>query len=341
MRNISGDWTILLLAVVFLSACASDIPRSGDTGRIELNLDQPITIVLAGYGPSTSSFSQGLTHIGDQLKQRFGDQVDLSYVYNVNDPSYTYSEGSLPELVKEGKLTLAYLTMATGIPALEVAALPFLFSDTQTVRNAMDGSLGQAAAEKIEADTGLRVLGFYENGFRHISNSVRPVHQPEDLHQLKIRALDMQKRTFELLGADPQLVPLTRVVAGLESGELEGQENPFENVITYRMYPTQKYYTKTYHSYLSRPIFVNRQAFESWPSAFQEEFQTAVQSSVKLQRALHDRAELDAEQQIRQYGSEVHELSPSEHRLFVEAVAPIYIDAQNTFSAGLLNAVGL
>ena len=155
--------------------------------------DQTTRIILGGYGPSTSSFSQGLKLIGDHLDATFGDEVDVKYVHNILDVGYD-AAGDLAWLVDTGVLSLAYLTMFSGNPALQVAALPFLFPDSAAARAAMDGALGQSAIDTIEADTNFRVLGFFENGFRHVSNSVRPVHEPDDLKGLTIRVLGVQAR---------------------------------------------------------------------------------------------------------------------------------------------------
>ena len=310
--------------------------QSGQTGTSE----KPIRITLGGYGPSTSSFSQGLKQIGDRLGARFGDDVEIEYLYNILDLGYEEA-GDLTRLVDNGVLSLAYLTMFDGIPALEVAALPFLFANSAAARVAMDGALGQSAINTIEADTNFRVLGFFENGFRHVSNSVRPVHSPVDLKGLAIRVLGVQARTFELLGANPKVTPLPAVFDGLQSGELDGQENPFENVVSYNLYHAQRYYTETYHSYLSRPIFVHRPSFDVWPDALRMEMRAAVKEAVTLQRQLHDQAEIDSAEIIREAGGEIVTLTPQQRQAFIDAVAPIYADAQNQYDRELLNLVGL
>ena len=302
--------------------------------------DKTTRVILGGYGPSTSSFSQGLRLIGDRLDAEFGDEIDVKYVYNIFDVGYD-AAGDLTWLVDSGVLSLAYLTMFSGNPALQVAALPFLFPDSAAARAAMDGALGQSAIGTIEADTDFRVLGFFENGFRHVSNSVRPVHEPDDLKGLTIRVLGVQARTFELLGANPKVTPLPAVYRGLELGELDGQENPFENVVTYNLYRVQRYYTETYHSYLSRPIFVHEPSFDAWPDALQSEMRAAVNDAVDLQRQLHDQAEIDSAAIIREAGGEIVQLTAPQRAAFVDAVAPIYADAQNQFSRELLEMVNL
>lgn len=331
-------WQITLI-ILAAAACSSE-QQITHIDETPLDSGYPIEITLAGYGPSTSSFSQGLTLVGERLQQRFGEDVIVHYVYNILDLGYPNASEQMA-LVEKDALTLGYVTMSTGIPALEVAALPFLFSDNESIRSAMDGELGQSAVQSIEANSNLKILGFYENGFRHLSNSIRPVHTPADMQDLKIRVLAIEKKPLEMMGAAPLVTPLPAVVPGLASGELDGQENPFENVVTYGMYHHQKYYTKTYHSYLSRPIFVNRKTFESWPLEFQSEFQDAVKDAITLQRNLHDQAEIDAELIIKESGGEIFDLTDTERQMFIESVRPLYQEARQIYSQELLGLVGL
>ena len=307
-------------------------------GGLAIGAPRTNRIILGGYGPSTSSFSRGLKLIGDRLTAKFGDEVDVEYVYNILDVGHD-AAGDLTGMVERGVLSLAYLTMFANNPALQFAALPFMFSDSAAIRAAMDGELGQSAIDSIESTTDLRVLGFFENGFRHISNSVRPVYEPNDLRGLTIRVLSIQARTFELLGATPKVTPLAAVYDGLESGDLDGQENPFENVVTYNLYKVQKYYTETAHSYLSRPIFVHAPTFDAWPETLQSEMRTAVADAVVLQRRLHDQAEIDAADTIRKAGGEIVKLTADQRAAFLTAVVPIWIDAQKQFSGKFIDMV--
>ena len=300
--------------------------------------DGPTRIIMGGYAPSTTSFSRGLDFIGDRLESRFGDDVEARYVYNVSDVGYG-GAGDLTWLVDSGIMTLAYRTMSEGIPELEVTSLPFLFANLTEARAAMDGPLGRAAAARIEADSNFRILGFFENGFRHVSNSVRPVRTPADLNGLSIRCLGSQSRMFELLGAEPRGMSLAAALPELEAGTIDGQENPFENTVSYEPYRFQRYHTATFHSYLSRPIFVNRQAFDSWPAELQTEMRAAVRDAMTYQRELHDQAEIDSQVVIREAGGEIVELTAAERAQFVAAVEPIYADARTRYSRELLGWV--
>src|SRR5262245_8866844 len=154
---------------------------------------RPIRIRMGGYGPSTTGFSLALKQIGDRLAAKFGDLVDIKYVYNILD--FGYRSEDILWLVEDGGLTLGYQSssyLTDRIPELGVVDLPFLFSDTANARAAMDGALGRALTAKVEAATAFRIVGYFENGFRHVSNRVRPVHTPADMKGLSIRVLPSQ-----------------------------------------------------------------------------------------------------------------------------------------------------
>src|SRR5438034_7703600 len=132
----------------------------------------PIAIRMGGYGPPTTGFSRALKRIGDQLQAEFGSGVEIKYVWNIMDLGYR-SEDIL-WLVEHGLLTLGYQSssyLTDRVPELGVVDLPFLFGRTDAARAAIDGALGKLLVRRIEERVNFRVLGFFENGFRHISNS--------------------------------------------------------------------------------------------------------------------------------------------------------------------------
>src|SRR6266704_4106107 len=175
-----------------------------------------IQIRMGGYGPATTGFSRALKLIGDRLEAQFGDRVDVKYVWNIMDLGYRAED--ILWLVEHGLLTLGYQSssyLTDRVPELGFVDLPFLFDRTQRARASIDGALGQLLARKIEERVSYRILGFFENGFRHLSNRLRPVHTPSDLAGMRIRVLpsQIQVRTFELLGAVPLRLDLTEAIA--------------------------------------------------------------------------------------------------------------------------------
>jgi tripartite ATP-independent transporter DctP family solute receptor len=245
-------------------------------------------------------------------------------------------------LVEHGLLTLGYQSssyLTDRIPELGVLDLPFLFDQTEKARAAIDGTLGQRLIAKVEEKVNYRILGFFENGFRHLSNRLRPVRTPADLAGMRIRVLpsDVQVKTFALLGAVPRRLDLTEAIAGIVAGTLDAQENPLSNTVTYGVHKFHRFHTLTNHFYISRPIFLHRTAFESWPQELRDATAAAVKEAIAFQRDLHVHEEEDARRAIVAAGCEIVEPTVQEHAAFLAAVQPLLGEARQRYGEGLLD----
>ena len=294
-------------------------------------MTEPIAIRMGGYGPASTGFSRALKFIGDRLAAEFGDRLRVNYVWNIMELGYRAED--ILWLVEHGLLTLGYQSssyLTDRVPELGLADLPFLFERTATARSAIDGALGQMLVRSIEAKVNYRILGFFENGFRHLSNNLRPVRTPGDLAGMRIRVLPskVQARAFELLGAVPLRLDLTEVIPGIKAGTIDAQENPLSNTVTYGVHKLHRFHTLSNHFYISRPIFVHRAAFDGWPDDLKAAMQAAVKDAIVFQRELHVREEEDARRTIEAEGCQIAELSPDEQRAFAAAVQPIYGEAR-------------
>jgi TRAP-type C4-dicarboxylate transport system substrate-binding protein len=301
---------------------------------------KPIEIRLAGYGPPSTSFSQALKRVGDRLEATHGAAIEVRYVWNIMDLGYKAED--ILWLVECGVLTLGYQSTSyftARVPDLAILDLPFLFPDNATARAAMDGTIGAIFRTKIEQAMDYRILGYFENGFRHVSNRVRAIRTPADLKGLRIRVLpsEIQARTFELLGAEPKIMDLTEARAGIADGTLDAQENPFANTTTYGVHNYHKHHTLTAHSYLSRPIFVHRPTFASWPQDVQHTMSTAVNEAVALQRSLGEQEARSARSAIEAEGGNIVELTPAQVRAFVETVEPLFEEAATKYDRSVMN----
>jgi TRAP-type C4-dicarboxylate transport system substrate-binding protein len=297
-------------------------------------MTKAIQIRMGGYGPATTGFSKSLKFIGERLEHQFGDCIDVKYVWNIMD--FGYRAEDILWLVESGVLTLGYQSssyLTNRVPELGFVDLPFLFSSNETARAAMDGVLGKFLAEKIEERVNYRILGWFENGFRQISNRLRTVRSPADLKDMRIRVLpsDVQARTFELLGAVPLRWDLTEAIAAIKAGTIDAQENPFANTVTYGVHKFHHYHSVTNHFYISRPIFLHRNAFDAWPHELQNAMHEAVTASVQYQRGLAEEEDVASRQAINDQGCEIAELTAEEHALFAGAVQPLWTDAQKIY----------
>ena len=302
----------------------------------------PITIRMGGYGPPTTSFSRALKQIGDALEQQFGDRVNVKYVWNIMD--FGYRAEDILWLVEDGVLTLGYQSssyLTDRVNELGFVDLPFLFERRDDARVAIDGALGSYLAVKIEERVNYRILGWFENGFRQISNRLRPIHTPADLKDMRIRVLpsEVQARTFALLGAIPVRCDLTEAIAGIKAGTLDAQENPFANTVTYGVHRFHHFHTVTNHFYISRPIFLHRPSFTSWPAELQDAMREAVTRAVAFQRELAIDEDREARAAILAAGCEITALTAAEHAQFRAATAPLLNEARGTYGRAMFELV--
>ncbi len=305
-------------------------------------MTQAIPILMAGYGPPSTGFSKALKLIGDKLQSQFGGRIAVEYVWNIMDHGYKAED--ILTLVENGKMTLGYQSssyLTDRVPELGFVDLPFLFASNAQARASMDGALGQHLVRKTEERIGYRILGWFENGFRHISNRLRPVHLPADLKGMKIRVLpsEIHKRTFELLGALPMRMDLTEAIAMIKAGTLDAQENPLANTVTYGVHKFHKFHTLTYHFYISRPIFLHRASFDAWPDDLKAAMQAAVTEAVAFQRTLAVEEHESSRKIIEEAGCEIVELNAQQHAAFVAAVQPLLADGRKMYGEEMFRMV--
>jgi TRAP-type C4-dicarboxylate transport system substrate-binding protein len=305
-------------------------------------MTDPIKIRMGGYGPPTTGFSRSLKFIGDVLEAEFGKRIDVKYVWNIMD--FGYRAEDILWLVEDGVLTLGYQSssyLTDRVAELGFVDLPFLFTTRDQARAAMDGALGGFLGEAIERRANYRILGWFENGFRHISNRLRPVHTPADLKGMRIRVLpsEIQARTFALLGCEPLRMDLTEAIERIKAGTIDAQENPFANTVTYGVHKFHRFHTVTNHFYISRPIFLHRPAFDGWPQDLQRAMQAAIERAVDFQRDLAIEEDREARAAILAAGCEITELNASELAQFRAAVAPLTAQARGTYGQKLFDMI--
>ncbi len=156
---------------------------------------------------------------------------------------------------------------------------------------------------------------------------------------IRVLPSQIQKRTFELLGARPQIMDLTDAIRMIKAGEIDAQENPLTNTVTYGVHKFHRFHTISNHFYISRPIFLHRPTFDAWPADLKEAMQRAVTESVAFQRELHVKEEEDAEAAIKAEGCEIVTLDAAQHDAFAAAVQPIAAEARKLLGDELFKLV--
>ncbi|MFC1664635.1 TRAP transporter substrate-binding protein [Pseudomonadota bacterium] len=305
---------------------------------------EPIQIRMGGYGPPTTTHSRALKMIGDRLENEFGDAVDVKYIWNVMD--FGYPGEDVLWMVEHGILTVAYQStsyLTSRVPELGFVDLPFLFKNLEHARSSMDGKLGEYLTRKIEQKVNYHMLGYFENGYRHISNRLREIRKPKDLKDMRIRMLpsEVHCRTFELLGAKPIPCDLKIAIERIVSGEVDAQENPLANTVTYGAHTVHPYHTLSNHFYISRGVYCNRTAYESWPAELQTAIDTATREAILVQRDLAVTEEDIARRAIEDEGCDIVELTDDERHAFVDAVQPLYEETRKRLGSEMFEMLGI
>lgn len=180
-------------------------------------------------------------------------------------------------------------TLASVVPDVAAFGLPYAFSSPKKVWEILDGPIGEELAKKIEAQ-GMIVLGWMDNGARHMSNNKRAILKPEDMRGMKIRTTS-DKAMMDMvtaLGAIPVPIGFGDLYEAMKIGYVDGQENPLTNFKQKKMHEVQKFLSITYHSYGLAPMLMSRMTWEKLSSDDRKAIQAAAQEATLLQRKLSD-----------------------------------------------------
>ena len=148
----------------------------------------PITLKFGGYQPPASIHNQAARRFGELLADTLGERIAFELIGSVLDVGRL--SGDLPTMVENGELSFCYMStvrFTSWVPELALLELPFLVRDRAAVWRALDGELGALLIRRMHERTPFRVLGLWDNGFRHLTNRVRPIRTPADCRGLRIR----------------------------------------------------------------------------------------------------------------------------------------------------------
>ncbi len=306
-------------------------------------MTQPIKIRLAGYSPPDSTHSQASIHFKESLEKRLGNAVDVDVYWNILD--FGYRADDLLSMVECGLLTMCYFSTSyltnlfPELYQLEIIDLPFVFENEESAHSALDGALGKYLTEKTEECTGYRVLCYWDNGFRQLSNLLRPVRSPAELEGMRIRLQpnEVHIKTFELLGAVPVPADLKEGIEKIVSHDVDAQENPLANTVTYGVTDHHNHITMSAHFFGARGLYIHKESFDSWPEDVRLAVRDSAQEAIQVQRDLALSKEKALRVQLEEEGVNVVDLTSSERKAFVEAIKPILDEARTRLGEDLFS----
>jgi len=296
---------------------------------------KPYTIRVGGYAPRDSVHSKAVDRFAAEVHARSNGELRTEIIYNVLDDGKPAT--ALFDMLEAGELTWCYYStsyLGSRVPELNALEVPFLFDTVEQAHDALDGKLGAALAEAVFTQAGYEVLGFWDNGLRHLTNSSRPIRSPEDCRGLRIRLQPnaIHEALARSWGMDPVPAELSAGIAMINRGEVEAQENPLANTVAYGV--THQHITLTAHLYGARGLFANSQEMIQLGDAAAV-VRDAAGVAIGYQRDAATAYELELRDALEGEGRVVIDLEPSERARFATAAQSVIDDARSTIDPAL------
>lgn len=236
-----------------------------------------------------------------------------------------------PSLAKFGPL---------GVQQFEVFDLPFLMNGYEDLRKITDGEIGKSLLAKLE-DKGITGLAYWDNGFKVMSAN-SPLQTPDDFLGLKMRIQSSKilEAQMQALGAVPQVMAFSEVYQALQTGVVDGTENPPSNMYTQKMHEVQKHATISNHGYLGYAVIVNKAFWDGLDPAIREKLSQAMSESTVYANSIAKQENEAALAAMKASGkTEFRELTEEERAEWVEALKPVYDEMSGRVGADLIEQV--
>jgi tripartite ATP-independent transporter DctP family solute receptor len=210
-------------------------------------------------------------------------------------------------------------------PVMNALAMPFLFQDRAHMFKVLDGPIGQELMESLQKQN-LLGLCWFDAGFRNFYNSKKEIKTPNDMKGLKIRVQEsaLMMDMIRYLGASPTPMAYAEVYPGIQNGIIDGAENNWPSYITAAHFEVAKYFTVDGHMASPEMVLINTGVWNSLSEAEKKIVKEGAAEGAKVERAVWLEAEAKYEKKARDAGSTITELNPEQHKLFQDALAPLY-----------------
>jgi TRAP-type transport system periplasmic protein len=257
----------------------------------------------------------------DTVKAKTNGRIEIQVAHS----SQLGDDAAMVTALRSGTLDLSANSqgaVSAVVPEYGALGLPFLFGDISKAWQMLDGPIGKELAEKSAAK-GMVVLGYWDNGIRHISNSKRPIKSPADVKGLKLRTPPdaVTVDIVQALGGDAQQIKFSELYVALQQGVVDGQENPLTNIASAKLYEVQKYISLTGHKYESTPFLMGKRAWDKLSAADQKVFMDAAAEATQMQRKLSKEADDKLVAEIRAKGVQIDSVDRAP---FVQATKSVY-----------------
>ena len=234
---------------------------------------EPVRIRFGGYQPPASVHSRGAAALGRALSTRLGDGVRFDLDGDVVAAGRPAAE--LLGLVERGELTMCYFAtsyLAHRVPSWQCSTSRSSSTAGSGRTRSSTARSGRISPSGSRPTTGYRVLGYWDNGFRHLTNRVRPLRTPADCRGLRIRTLasELHQAVFARLGFEPVALDVKDLLAAVRAGTVDAQDNSLTNVHMFEIHRQHRHLTLSAHFYGAAFLLCHAASYRGWSEEVRE-----------------------------------------------------------------------
>lgn len=323
--------------VVALAACSSGgSPAAPGQSPQQANNDKKITIKLGHSSTETNFRHHAAVKFKELVEQKSNGKMEVQ----VYPSEQLGSEAAMLQSLVTNSIQAT--PVATGLFAqydkrIGVIELPYLFENFEQAWKVLDGPVGKELADPL-IGKGIRVISYWENGFRQITNNTRPIQTPEDLKGIKIRTpeIPVSLSVLKAMGANPVGMAFGELYPALEQKVVDGQENPLTNINSSKFYEVQKYLSMTGHQYSPVPFAIS-EAF--WKTLSPEDQKIIEESGKEAGQMMRDLVKQDDVKLKAEFQAKGMIINEPDKKPFQEAVLTVYQEYEGTYGKDLIEKV--
>ncbi len=278
------------------------------------------TLKFGGYQGENSVHTRGGRVLAEAVKRNTAGAVEL--VFDENIVARGHKAADLLTLTESGQIDGCYFSssyLAKRVPQLGLFDQHFVVPDRRRAYAVLDGGVGARLKAEMADATGFEVLGYWDNGLRHIS-STRAIHRPSDCAGLKLRTLANpdHQRVFRALGFEPRAIDVRDLPEAVRSGQVDAQENPLTNIYNFGLHETHRHVTLTRHLLGVALVLFNAERVAGWPPDRRAAIEAAVSEATVAQRRFAEEDDTICADKLCAEGVEIIELDRNARAAFAD-----------------------
>ena len=290
---------------------------------------EKLILKFGHVGNPGSLFSASADEFAKRANEKLGDKAEVQ----VFGSSQLGNDRELLQKLKLGQVQFALPSsvMSSISPEFGVFEMPYIIKDRDHMKR-VQAEMGDTF-QKAAQSKGYRILAYWENGFRHITNNTRPINKPEDLAGLKLRTPkgEWRVKMFQLYGANPTPMAFSDVFTALQTGVMDGQENPYTQIWSAKFQEVQKYLSITGHVYTPAYVLVSDSEFAKLPEDVQKTLTEVAQETQAFVYETAAKMDDDLLEKLKAGGIAVNE---ADKDAFIKASQPVYDEFGSSVEGG-------